>query len=403
MVDTLNTCTLNGNKMQSLVHKNLGNQFRYNLSYLRSDGFYISGASIEIVLENGKSFTPSVGGPRGKMINEEVRKCTAHSVVLKVLGDEISESLRDLSPSYLHRAIPFLNREYDGKLLVYRPGDFFKPHRDTKISREHFATGLLFPPSTFTGGTLEVTKHDGEIFRFEGSETDWNLVLFHPTLLHSCQEVLTGKRLVIKFDVRYDETIYKYCRETVSEFIPRNMVTERETILGRARESLSSLLKGVEDRVFENPSEGVTFLYKVQDIIKRCNSQLSPDQHHCVLDRIEDEIFHGSKLIFVVLQTFYHDAISANLFPNDYSLLARIWEKFPRCYLQNICGKIFRGDFDDCDLSIPDEMSSSPRKAVISLSSIRSSGELVSTSQEYNDEDYDEVSHRNYTCIVILP
>ena len=43
------------------------------------------------------------------------------------------------------------------KLLVYEPGGFFKPHRDTEKADGMFATLVVQLPSSFTGGTFVVS------------------------------------------------------------------------------------------------------------------------------------------------------------------------------------------------------------------------------------------------------
>ena len=47
------------------------------------------------------------------------------------------------------------------KLLLYKRGGHFKPHRDTEKSESMFATRILLLPSEFTGGDL-VVGHGGK-------------------------------------------------------------------------------------------------------------------------------------------------------------------------------------------------------------------------------------------------
>ena len=62
------------------------------------------------------------------------------------------------------------------KLLIYEPGSFFAPHRDTEKMPGMFATLVVGLPSRHEGGTLIVT-HDGETKRidFGGDKAEFGI------------------------------------------------------------------------------------------------------------------------------------------------------------------------------------------------------------------------------------
>jgi len=101
---------------------------------------------------------------------------------------------------------PPKNHVFD--VIRYEAGGFFKEHRDKLIDHDHYATLLIFPPAigefAHSGGDLILTDVDGSVVRFQSSTNmEWRFIAFHPHLRHECLPVLSGTRVVIKTELRY--------------------------------------------------------------------------------------------------------------------------------------------------------------------------------------------------------
>jgi hypothetical protein len=87
-------------------------------------------------------------------------------------------------------------------------GGFFTEHSDSKIHKLHYATLLIFPPSTgnitHTGGALIIKRSDNTEFIFESAlNTKWTCIAFHPNLKHECKPILSGNRVVLKTELMF--------------------------------------------------------------------------------------------------------------------------------------------------------------------------------------------------------
>ena len=126
--------------------------------------------------------------------------------------------------SFLDPLIP-TNKIYNGlgwppkyDVIEYLPGGFFKEHRDAQMNKSHYATLLIFPPGyPHTGGKLTIKREDDTEFVFESStNTQWTFIAFHTHLRHSCDEVLTGRRIVFKSELCYTRTP----EQDINNYIP---------------------------------------------------------------------------------------------------------------------------------------------------------------------------------------
>lgn len=89
------------------------------------------------------------------------------------------------------------------KLLIYRPGDFFKPHRDSEKAPGMVATLVLALPTRSTGGRL-VVRHGGEEMIFDlGSDdpSETGFAAFYADCLHEVLPVTAGHRLVLTWNL----------------------------------------------------------------------------------------------------------------------------------------------------------------------------------------------------------
>ncbi len=107
------------------------------------------------------------------------------------------------------------------KLLLYEPGGFFVPHKDTEKAPGMFASLVVTLPSIFTGGEL-VVHHQGMTKTFKPEKPAYNTsyTAFFADCEHEIRPVTSGYRLVLIFNVvslgtgplpqpRSNDTIFK--------------------------------------------------------------------------------------------------------------------------------------------------------------------------------------------------
>ena len=88
------------------------------------------------------------------------------------------------------------------KLLLYKTGGHFKPHRDTEKAEGMFGTLIVQLPSEFTGGHL-VVGHSGKNEVIEmaqcGSDCNCLYAAFYSDCEHQLKEVTSGHRLALVY------------------------------------------------------------------------------------------------------------------------------------------------------------------------------------------------------------
>lgn len=99
------------------------------------------------------------------------------------------------------------------KLLLYRAGDFFLPHRDTEKAAGMFGTLVLTLPSHYEGGAL-VVEHAGERLRLgEGGGSldrlQWSA--FYADCRHELEPLAAGERVAL---------VYNLCRRDGTAVAP---------------------------------------------------------------------------------------------------------------------------------------------------------------------------------------
>nr|XP_018896457.1 PREDICTED: uncharacterized protein LOC109030110 [Bemisia tabaci] len=89
------------------------------------------------------------------------------------------------------------------KLLLYEPGAFFKPHKDTEKADGMFATLVICLPCPHEGGKLVLT-HDGEKYEFETSASsnyEFSYACWYADITHEVLPVTSGHRLVLTYNL----------------------------------------------------------------------------------------------------------------------------------------------------------------------------------------------------------
>lgn len=89
------------------------------------------------------------------------------------------------------------------KVLIYRRGGHFKPHRDSEKIEGMFATLIVALPTTFRGGRLVVShEHEERAFSMQteaGSLISW--AAFYADCIHELEPITSGHRVVITYNL----------------------------------------------------------------------------------------------------------------------------------------------------------------------------------------------------------
>lgn len=89
------------------------------------------------------------------------------------------------------------------KLLIYKRGGHFKPHRDSEKIEGMFATLIVALPTTFRGGRLLVShEHEERAFSMQteaGSLISW--AAFYADCIHELEPITSGHRVVITYNL----------------------------------------------------------------------------------------------------------------------------------------------------------------------------------------------------------
>ncbi|CAE7945201.1 unnamed protein product, partial [Symbiodinium sp. KB8] len=132
--------------------------------------------------------------------SETVTDLSVRSVMetqkVKVEWPELPEVLNEVERKLLPDTI--LRAEFD-KLLVYRPRDFFKGHRDSKRSDNHVATLIAIAGCPHKGGAVVFREADEEVALWEGGCGSWCCWL--TSSKHEIQPILEGHRIVATYKV----------------------------------------------------------------------------------------------------------------------------------------------------------------------------------------------------------
>ena len=85
-------------------------------------------------------------------------------------------------------------------MLVYAPGQFFLPHRDSEKADEMVATLVVTLPAPFQGGAL-VVEHQGEKVSYRASKERLSFVAFYADCHHEVRPVTEGYRIVLTYNL----------------------------------------------------------------------------------------------------------------------------------------------------------------------------------------------------------
>lgn len=88
-------------------------------------------------------------------------------------------------------------------LLIYKPGQFFKPHRDSEKLDGMIATMVIVLPSPHIGGAL-IINHKKEQHRFISenlNQTGLNCIAFYADCYHEVEKITQGYRIALTYNI----------------------------------------------------------------------------------------------------------------------------------------------------------------------------------------------------------
>jgi hypothetical protein len=220
-----------------------------------------------------KVASPASFGKDGeKVYDPEVRK--AFEIPRSQLPSDLLDVLKIESIERLeYKMKPKLRRwtYHLYKIHMYGPGGKFEEHVDTLHTSNHVATVVLSLPSEHVGGVLRV-RHHGEAVEFDLSKVprqDGHRFLtygaFFTDCTHSVQEVISGWRVVVQYDVfeeigideelEDEDDYYTFaCLDEYSTSIDTSMVHKKEP---------TALVQAVSEYMATiPPTDGVAFFLR---------------------------------------------------------------------------------------------------------------------------------------------
>jgi hypothetical protein len=102
--------------------------------------------------------------------------------------------------------LDFTARAEPYKLLLYEPGSFFKPHRDSEKTPGMVATLVVCLPSEHEGGEVHLSFKDRQRTFATGSTSKYDLsaLAWYSDVTHEVKELKSGYRLVLTYNIVAD-------------------------------------------------------------------------------------------------------------------------------------------------------------------------------------------------------
>ncbi|CAE7508737.1 unnamed protein product [Symbiodinium natans] len=150
-------------------------------------------SDIEMLLE--KCQQAPCGKGEKTVVDVSVRR-VMQTVEVGVQWPELPSVLQEVEQQLFPGTV--LRAELD-KLLIYRPGDFFKEHRDSKRYDDHVATLVAIADCFHTGGAVVFYEDGREVARWEGGGGSWCCWL--TSSKHEIEPVLEGYRVVATYKI----------------------------------------------------------------------------------------------------------------------------------------------------------------------------------------------------------
>jgi len=179
--------------------------------------------TLEELITYNKGEQSLVGTKQGHIFIPEIRQSNYYKTNIQFKLDEsyIEQEIKKIVPEVNHSYVKWLPEDHKYDVIEYFTDGFFDKHIDRRTHKLHYATLLIFPPAinefAHTGGDLIIDD-----FNFESStNVNWTFIIFHPESIHEVKKVLSGRRIVIKTDLKYTSKL-----AVVSDFYDYNEETD---------------------------------------------------------------------------------------------------------------------------------------------------------------------------------
>jgi len=377
-----------------------------------------SKVNIEKVIEDTELKESYFGSSLGMNKNKDIRKSLYLESDVFLKNEELikikSEGLK-LVPETFVRAFKFPNlpsykdvniNGLECKILVYKEGNFFVKHKDSKKLTD-IATVLIFPPAIgdleHTGGKLKIYNFDGTITEFDSSlNKEYKVIIFNKNLEHEVEPITSGNRVVIKFTLEYDLKLFNIYNTPVNLDSLEDLEKLQPKKLQYKKEDLIEYFK---DCLEKNWDEKDLIIQKMKDKISEYDDSTKLDSEE-ILRKVKNSNY---KICLVVLSNYYMDPNPKLFYDEDLELLKVLKKNYPRIRIRNEECKINIGSKYDPDEEILDREEiyfHSDSMSIYSGHNIwvndeKKTGILKNINQEYNDECYDVSQHRNVTVFII--
>ena len=166
--------------------------------------------TLEELLHRCEGTVSTVGTQEGNVIMPDIRNSTRFVTYLEFFkpSNDYETLLKALAEQDKRKYVKWVPKHQSFDVIKYEAGGYFNEHYDEKLNDKHYATLLIFPPDineyAHQGGKLVITLDEGQEFVFNSSENrKWTFIAFRTGLLHRCEMVTMGTRIVIKTELYY--------------------------------------------------------------------------------------------------------------------------------------------------------------------------------------------------------
>jgi hypothetical protein len=161
------------------------------------------------LLANNKGEKSTVGTNHGRQLLPEIRDSVHYksNIIFNLDEKFVEDQIKKIVPKENYPYIKWFSSDHKYDVIEYLKDCFFEEHTDRRIDKLHFATLLIFPPAidelAHTGGDLIIDD-----FIFESSKNkEWIFIAFKTGLKHQIKKVLSGRRIVIKTELKYSSKL----------------------------------------------------------------------------------------------------------------------------------------------------------------------------------------------------
>lgn len=137
------------------------------------------------------------------------------------------------------------------KMLIYGPGQFFAPHKDSERSDSMIGSLTVELPSAYSGGAILV-EHGAQkkVFRRpKRGRTDLSLLAFYADCTHEVRPVKSGYRIALTYELHYHRAARSQALALPSAAVDRLLACVRDYFNTRVQETYSRSAPQKPDRL----------------------------------------------------------------------------------------------------------------------------------------------------------